>query len=223
MGWGNYARFWKYLSPVFMRVLAIAGWAGGLTAFADLRMRGSGRRGGGVIVVGWRDEDGGLGGAAVAGAAGDLVGGRRVLQLGDEVLVDVHAHAEHEAGAVFDGIGVGGEVEMAGGGGWMGVPGVAVVTLDAKVAAEFAHDVDDLVAGEVLGEDLEVDGLGVGTVGAVLGRGGVGGGGLGRGGGGDGEEEGGGRGEEAGAEALGHPWVLWREVGRSQGVLESGG
>ena len=130
--------------------------------------------------------------------------------MGEEFLVDVHAHADHEAGAVFDGVGVGGEVEVAGGGGWVGVLGVAVVTVDAKLVFELVHDVDDLVAGEVFGEDLEVGGLGVGAVGAGLLRGGsVGGrGGLGLGGECEGQgAESGDSAEKGGSEALGHPVV----------------
>ena len=82
------------------------------------------------IFVGRRDEDGGLGIAAVAGAAADFVFGWR-LELGEEVLVDVLVHAHHDAGAVFHGVGVGGEIEVPGGGGGVGIFGVAVVALDA--------------------------------------------------------------------------------------------
>ena len=32
---GDYARFWKYISPVFMRGLAIFGSVGGLTGFCE--------------------------------------------------------------------------------------------------------------------------------------------------------------------------------------------
>jgi ABC-2 type transport system ATP-binding protein len=85
---------------------------------------------GGVMLVGRRDEGEGLGVAAVAGAAGDFLLGWR-LELGEEVLVDLLVHAHHGAGAVLHGVGVGGEVEVAGGGGGRGVLGVAVVTPDA--------------------------------------------------------------------------------------------
>lgn len=43
VGWGDYARFWKYISPVLMRVLVDLGGRGGLTGF--------GRRAGGGGVV----------------------------------------------------------------------------------------------------------------------------------------------------------------------------
>ena len=69
-----------------------------------------------------------------------------------------------------------------------GVLGVAVVTVDAELVFEVMHDVDDLVAGEVLGEDLQVGGLGAGAAGVRLLRGGGGGcgvRGLGVGGGGE--------------------------------------
>jgi hypothetical protein len=31
VGWGNYAKFWRDKSPVFMGCLAVLGWSGGLT------------------------------------------------------------------------------------------------------------------------------------------------------------------------------------------------
>jgi hypothetical protein len=33
VGWGKYARFWKYISPVFIGVLVVFGGLGGLTGF----------------------------------------------------------------------------------------------------------------------------------------------------------------------------------------------
>ena len=39
VGGGDYARFWKYISPVFIGGLAIFGCLGGLTGFGSLRGR----------------------------------------------------------------------------------------------------------------------------------------------------------------------------------------
>jgi len=66
----------------------------------------------------------------VAGAAADVMLGGR-LELGEEVLVDFFVHAHHDASAVFHGVCVGGEVEVAGGGAGRGILGVTVVALDA--------------------------------------------------------------------------------------------
>jgi hypothetical protein len=162
-----------------------------------------------MLVVGWGDEDCGLRVAAVAGAAANFVRGGRGLELGKEALIDFLVHAHHYAGAVFHGVGVGGKVEVAGGGGGVGVFGVAVFTVDAEFAFELVHDVDDLVAGVVLGEDLEVGGLGARTVGAGLVRRGGGRRGRSLGWGRECEgdaEEGGKRGKERAPEVLRHPW-----------------
>jgi hypothetical protein len=163
-----------------------------------------------MIVVWGRHEGLRLRVAAVTGAATDLLAGGRGLELGEKRLIDLLAHAHHYAGAVFHGVVVGGEVEVADCGGRRGVLGVAVVALYAELVFELVHDGDDLVTGEVLGEDLEIGGLGAGTVGAgLLGRGGVGGrGGRGLGWGIDREgkrDEGGGRCEKGGSKELRHP------------------
>jgi hypothetical protein len=162
------------------------------------------------MLVRWRHEDQRLRVATVAGAATDLVCGWRVIELGEEALVDVLVHADHDPGAVLHGVGVGLGVEASGG----GVLGVAIVTLDAKRAGELVHDVHDLVAGEVFGKHLKVDGLGTRTARLVLmARGGFGGRragwglnwGLGRGSYCDGHgEEGGNRGEMGGSKVLRH-------------------
>ena len=176
------------------------------------------RRSFGVMLFGCGNEDGWFGVAAVAGAATDFVFGWGVLEFGKEVLIDFLVHAHHDAGAILFGVGVGGEVEVASGGARRGVFDVAILALDAEFAFELVHDLDDLVAGEVLWKDLEVDGLGTRTVGPGLGGcGGVGWrcGGLGSHRGGD-REKGGNRGEEGGAKALGHPGVPLLERGWEQ-------
>jgi len=53
VGWGDYARFWKYISPVLIGVLAVLRCLGGLTGFGVLR----GRRGLRVVMDG-RDRGG---------------------------------------------------------------------------------------------------------------------------------------------------------------------
>ena len=126
----------------------------------------SGRCGLRVVGVGGGDEGGRLGVAAVAGAAGDFVGGGRVFELGEKALIDLVGHADHGAGAVFDGVVVGGEVEVADAGFVGGVLGVAVVAVDAQLVFKLVHDGDNLIAGEVLGQHLKVSGLGTRTVGA---------------------------------------------------------
>jgi hypothetical protein len=49
VGWGNYARFWRDKSPVFMGCLAVLGWSGGLTGSCvggeGLRVAGAGGMG----------------------------------------------------------------------------------------------------------------------------------------------------------------------------------
>jgi hypothetical protein len=171
-----------------------------------------------VMLFGCGHEDGWFGVAAVAGAATDFVFSRWVLEFGEEVLIDLLVHAHHDACAILFGIGVGGEVEVAGGGARRGVFDVAILALDAEFAFELVHDIDHLVAGEVLGKHLEVDGLGTRTVRPGLGcRGSVGwwGGGLGGHRGRD-REKGGNRCEEGGSKALGHPGVPLLERGWKQ-------
>ena len=63
-----------------------------------------------MVVIWCGDEGERLGVAAVAGAAGDLLAGGRGLELGDEALVDLLAHVDHDAGAIFHGVVVRGEV-----------------------------------------------------------------------------------------------------------------
>ncbi len=120
---------------------APAFWLGGVfVSHPPARARMDGAPGGlglwswgglGVVGVwGW-DEGGRLGLAAVAGAAGDLLAGGRGLELGDEALVDLLAHVDHDAGAIFHGVVVGGEVEVADARLVGGVLGVAVVAVDA--------------------------------------------------------------------------------------------
>lgn len=101
--------------------------------------------------------------SAMAGAAGRFaLGGLGVGHRdGGEVLgVDVPGHEDHRARDVLGRLLVGGEVLAMG----CGVFGVAELTANAKLAVEAAHDANEFFGRDVLGEDLEVDGLGNGAV-----------------------------------------------------------
>jgi hypothetical protein len=130
-----------------------------VTLRMELFLMGVGCAGTGAWLWGWRDEDGGFGHAAMAGAAVDVVFWFGISELGEELGVDGVGHLHHDASAVFHGIGVGGEVEAASG----VVFGVAIVAADAEFAFPGVHDGDNLLGGHVLGENFEVGRRGHGT------------------------------------------------------------
>jgi len=133
-----------------------------------------------MIVIRRRHKGRRVGLAAVAGAAGDGQAG--VLDHADVVVVDVLNHFEHEArGALFR-LGVIGKVEawMAVKGGSLGIDGVAMAAFGAERLCPVMHDVVDLLAGEGLGQHLEIFGRRHGGK-VVLGSGGGWIGGLGHG------------------------------------------
>jgi hypothetical protein len=68
--------------------------------------------------------------AAMAGAAGDGVGGFATRELREVFCVEVVGHFDHQARLVFDRIGIGGEVVLPG----FGVAGVAELAFDTEVA-----------------------------------------------------------------------------------------
>ena len=97
--------------------------------------------------------------AAMAGAAGDGVGGLAVAQLCEVFGVEVVGHFDHHACLVLDRIGVGGEVVALG----FRVSGVTERTVDAEVALVLVHDLDDFVACDVFGKNLDVGWIGAWT------------------------------------------------------------
>jgi hypothetical protein len=114
-----------------------------------------------------RDEDLGLLRAAMAGAAGDRVGGLAVADLGEISGVDVGSHFDHDAGRFFDRVCVGGEVVALG----IGVAEVTEGTLDPEVALELMHELVEIVAGDVFGKSFDVGWIGTGAPGWSCGLG----------------------------------------------------
>src|SRR6202522_1293820 len=92
----------------------------------------------------------------MAGTAGDGVVGLGVGQLREVGGVEVVGHFDHQAGFVFDRVCIGGEVVAFG----LGVACVTVLALNAERALVLMHDLDDLIAGEVFGKNLEVGWVG---------------------------------------------------------------
>ena len=101
------------------------------------------------------DEDAGVLGAAMAGAAGDRVGVHAVGHFGEVLVVQISRHVDHVAGDFLGGVFVGRVVDLV----WIVVAFVAELTLYAKVAAILLHDLVDLVAGRLGRENLQVLGL----------------------------------------------------------------
>ena len=95
-------------------------------------------------------------GSAVAGSAGDRIGGHAIAQLGEVFGVEIGGHFDHDAGFFFDGIRIGGEVVALG----LLVPGVAECAFDTKVPLVLMHEFDDVVASDVFRKSLDVGGIG---------------------------------------------------------------
>jgi hypothetical protein len=102
--------------------------------------------------------------AAMACAAGDRVGRFVIAQPGEEFGVEVVGHFDHQAGFVFDWIGIGGKVVASG----RRVSGVTVFALDAEVALILMHELDDLVSSDVFGKGLDVGWIGTRASGSRL-------------------------------------------------------
>jgi hypothetical protein len=97
----------------------------------------------------------------MAGSAGDCIVGFVLAELRKIFGIDVVGHSNHDTSLVFDGVCVGGEVVAPG----FGIAGVAELAFDAQISCVLAHELDEVVAGDVFGEGLDVGRFG----GAVLG------------------------------------------------------
>jgi len=98
---------------------------------------------------------------AMAGTAGDRRAG--AVHLADVLGVDLLGHLVHEASGGFLRLGVVGVVEArtSVGANVLGVGGMAGRAASAKVRLPLMHDLVNLVAREVLGQDLEIGGRGI--------------------------------------------------------------
>ncbi len=96
--------------------------------------------------------------AAMAGAAGDRIA--RVVHLADVLGVDLLGHLVHKPSGGFLRLGVIGEVQTwaSVGANVLGIGGMAGGAASAKVRFPLVHDLMNLVAGKVLGQDLEIGG-----------------------------------------------------------------
>ncbi len=88
----------------------------------------------------------------MAGSAGDCVVGFVVAELRKIFGIDVVGHSNLDASLVLDGICIGGEVVALG----FGVAGVAELAFVSQVSFVLAHELDEVVAGDVLGQGLDV-------------------------------------------------------------------
>ena len=113
------------------------------------------------------DKDCGVRHAAMAGAAGDGIGGHVVAQLIEVFGVEVFGHFDHEAGGVLDRIGIGGEVVAFG----LRISGVAELAVDTEVALILMHEFIDLVSGDAFGKRFAVGWIGARASGRVRGLG----------------------------------------------------
>jgi hypothetical protein len=97
----------------------------------------------------------------VACSAGDRIGRHATAQLGEIPGVDVGGHFDHYASFFFDRIRIRGEVVSLG----LGVPVMAEGAFDTEVALILVHEFNDIIAGDVFGESLDVGGIGTWSAG----------------------------------------------------------
>lgn len=126
---------------------------------------GSGGRGRVVVIV-IRRRNEGLGREVASMTSGATDWRASVLKLADVIRVDTVDHLDHQAGGGFFGLRVIGEVEHGASVGTLfdRVGGVAGGALSAQSGFPLVHDLVHLLAGECLGQNLEVGGRGRGSM-----------------------------------------------------------
>jgi len=116
------------------------------------------------MLIRWDDEGLWPQVAAMAGAAGD--GHIGIGNFGHVVHVDVLGHGVHQARGGLLRLGVVGIVEpwASVGADVVGVGGVAGTAMRTERALPLFHDLVNLISGQILGQDFEIGGRGMGVI-----------------------------------------------------------